>query len=59
LKTRNQNIFIKTDMLIKSRRVILAKHGALVCDVKISSKIWMPNMKGRHCVGQTGRIMLK
>jgi hypothetical protein len=32
-------------MLIISRRVILAKHGALVCDLRISSKILMANRK--------------
>jgi len=46
-------------MLIKSRRVIFAKHGALVCDVKMFSKIWVANMKGRHCIGQIGRMILK
>jgi hypothetical protein len=48
----------KKIMLIKSRRVIFAKHGALMCDVKTSSKIWMSNVKGRHCIGQTSRIIL-
>jgi hypothetical protein len=46
-------------MLIKSRRVILAKHEALVCGLRMSSKIWMAKAKGRHCIGQIGRIILK